>query len=50
MSAIAGIWRFDGKQQSEADCAHILAAQHIYRLLPEDVYDRANHCTAAMAV
>jgi asparagine synthase (glutamine-hydrolysing) len=30
MSALAGIWRFDGKPQPDADCARMLAAQRIY--------------------
>lgn len=30
MSAIAGIWRFDGKPGVEADCARMLASQEIY--------------------
>lgn len=30
MSAIAGIWRFDGKPDVEADCARMLRAQEIY--------------------
>ena len=30
MSAIAGLWRFDGKPDPAADCARILASQEIY--------------------
>lgn len=30
MSAIAGIWRFDGKPDVAADCARMLSAQEIY--------------------
>ena len=30
MSAIAGLWRFDGKPGPAADCARMLAAQEIY--------------------
>ena len=30
MSAIAGLWRFDGKPEPAADCAPMLAAQQIY--------------------
>lgn len=30
MSAIAGLWRFDGKPDPAADCARMLAAQEIY--------------------
>ena len=30
MSALAGIWRFDGRPRPDADCARMLAAQHIY--------------------
>lgn len=30
MSAIAGIWRFDGRPGPEADCRRMLAAQEIY--------------------
>src|SRR5690348_9039939 len=30
MSALAGIWRFDGKPRTEDDCARMLAAQQIY--------------------
>ena len=30
MSALAGIWRFDGKPQPDTDCARMLAAQQIY--------------------
>jgi asparagine synthase (glutamine-hydrolysing) len=30
VSAIAGIWRFDGRPETAADCARMLAAQQIY--------------------
>lgn len=30
MSALAGLWRFDGKPEPAADCALMLAAQQIY--------------------
>ncbi len=30
MSAIAGLWRFDGKPDAEAGCARMLASQEIY--------------------
>ncbi len=30
MSAIAGMWRFDGKPGTVGDCARMLAAQQIY--------------------
>jgi asparagine synthase (glutamine-hydrolysing) len=30
MSALAGVWRFDGKPQPDADCARMLGAQEIY--------------------
>ena len=30
MSALAGVWRFDGKPRADADCARMLAAQQIY--------------------
>ena len=30
MSAIAGLWRFDGKPDVQADCARMLASQEIY--------------------
>jgi asparagine synthase (glutamine-hydrolysing) len=30
VSALAGLWRLDGKPGAEADCASMLAAQHIY--------------------
>lgn len=30
MSALAGIWRFDGRPEPDADCARMLAAQKIY--------------------
>ena len=30
MSAIAGLWRFDGKPEPATDCARMLAAQQIY--------------------
>ena len=30
MSAIAGLWRFDGKPEPAGDCARMLAAQQIY--------------------
>lgn len=30
MTALAGLWRFDGKPEPAADCALMLAAQQIY--------------------
>ncbi|HEX8526755.1 hypothetical protein, partial [Allosphingosinicella sp.] len=30
MSAIAGLWRFDGNPDAEAGCARVLASQEIY--------------------
>jgi asparagine synthase (glutamine-hydrolysing) len=32
VSALAGVWRFDGKPAVDADCARMLAAQQIYGL------------------
>ena len=30
MSALAGLWRFDGRPDAEADCSRMLASQQIY--------------------
>ena len=38
MSAIAGLWRFDGKPGTAADCERMLAAQEIYGRHDERVW------------
>lgn len=45
MSALAGIWRFDGKPEVDADCARMLAAQQIYGPL-----DERQWCNGALAI
>jgi asparagine synthase (glutamine-hydrolysing) len=40
VSAIAGIWRFDGKPDAVADCARMLAAQQMYG--PHDGHHRTH--------
>ncbi len=45
MSALAGIWRFDGKPNVDADCARMLATQQIY-----GPHDGRQWCTGALAI
>jgi asparagine synthase (glutamine-hydrolysing) len=45
MSAIAGLWRFDGKPDPAADCARMLAAQDIY-----GPHDGAQWCAGPLAI
>lgn len=45
MSALAGIWRFDGKPEVAADCRRMLAAQQIYGR-----HDDRQWCSGALAM
>jgi asparagine synthase (glutamine-hydrolysing) len=45
MSGLAGIWRFDGKPQPDADCARMLAAQRVY-----GPHDSRRRCDGRLAM
>jgi asparagine synthase (glutamine-hydrolysing) len=45
MSALAGIWRFDGKPQPDADCGRMLAAQRLY-----GPHDERQWCNGTLAM
>jgi asparagine synthase (glutamine-hydrolysing) len=45
VSALAGVWRIDGKPQAEADCARMLMAQQIY-----GPHDSRQWCDGALAM
>lgn len=45
MSALAGVWRFDGKPAVDADCACMLSAQQIY-----GPHDQRQWCNGELAI
>jgi asparagine synthase (glutamine-hydrolysing) len=45
LTALAGIWRFDGRPDVEPDCARMLAAQEIY-----GPHDKRQWCDGSLAI